>query len=122
VAIPADRGRCGVVERYVHMAAEAAWPRQSSDGRLRESKLGLFDYMLKSFDLEGQLPGTAPQRFVFNDTATTVLHTRCYSLALHDSLSIAAPPFRPSPASSATACRRAPQPWRSTRCSRSARS
>jgi len=64
VAIPADRGRCGVVERYVHMATEAAWPRQSSDGRLRESKLGLFDYMLKLFDLKGRLPGATPQRLV----------------------------------------------------------
>jgi glycerol-3-phosphate O-acyltransferase len=29
-----------------------AWPRHSSDGGLRESKLGLFDYMLKSFNLK----------------------------------------------------------------------
>jgi hypothetical protein len=41
-----------------------AWPRHSSGGRLRKSKLGLFDYMLKSFDLKGRLPGTAPQRLV----------------------------------------------------------
>ena len=46
------------------MATVAAWPRQNSDGRLRESKLGLFDYMLKSFDLEGQLPDATPQRLV----------------------------------------------------------
>ncbi len=46
-----------VLERYVHMATEAGvaqamYPEGglSRDGRLREPKLGLFDYMLKSFD------------------------------------------------------------------------
>jgi glycerol-3-phosphate O-acyltransferase len=46
-----------VLERYVHMATEAGvaqamYPEGglSRDGKLREPKLGLFDYMLKSFD------------------------------------------------------------------------
>src|SRR4051812_32517303 len=46
-----------VLERYVHMATEAGvaqamYPEGglSRDGRLREPKLGLYDYMLKSFD------------------------------------------------------------------------
>jgi glycerol-3-phosphate O-acyltransferase len=46
-----------VLERYVHMATEGGVPQAmypegglSRDGRLREPKLGLFDYMLKSFD------------------------------------------------------------------------
>ena len=50
-----------VLERYVHMATEAGvaqamYPEGglSRDGRLREPKLGLFDYMLKSFDPEGR--------------------------------------------------------------------
>ncbi len=49
-----------VLERYVHMATEAGvaqamYPEGglSRDGRLREPKLGLFDYMLKSFDPQG---------------------------------------------------------------------
>jgi glycerol-3-phosphate O-acyltransferase len=49
-----------VLERYVHMATEAGvaqamYPEGglSRDGRLREPKLGLFDYMLKSFDPTG---------------------------------------------------------------------
>lgn len=49
-----------VLERYVHMATEAGvaqamYPEGglSRDGRLREPKLGLFDYMLKSFDSNG---------------------------------------------------------------------
>ncbi len=46
-----------VLERYVHMATEAGvaqamYPEGglSRDGKLRPPKLGLFDYMLKSFD------------------------------------------------------------------------
>ena len=46
-----------VLERYVHMATEAGvaqamYPEGglSRDGKLREPRLGLFDYMLKSFD------------------------------------------------------------------------
>jgi glycerol-3-phosphate O-acyltransferase len=49
-----------VLERYVHMATEAGvaqamYPEGglSRDGRLGEPKLGLFDYMLKSFDPKG---------------------------------------------------------------------
>src|SRR5436190_11790535 len=49
-----------VLERYVHMATEAGvaqamYPEGglSRDGRLREPKLGLYDYMLKSFDPQG---------------------------------------------------------------------
>ena len=50
-----------VLERYVHMATEAGVAAQaifpegglSRDGRLREPKLGLYDYMLKSFDPAG---------------------------------------------------------------------
>jgi glycerol-3-phosphate O-acyltransferase len=49
-----------VLERYVHMATEAGvaqamYPEGglTRDGRLREPKLGLFDYMLKSFDPKG---------------------------------------------------------------------
>jgi len=49
-----------VLERYVHMAteggvAQAMYPEGglSRDGRLREPKLGLYDYMLKSFDPAG---------------------------------------------------------------------
>lgn len=49
-----------VLERYVHMATEAGvaqamYPEGglSRDGRLREPRLGLFDYMLKSFDPKG---------------------------------------------------------------------
>jgi glycerol-3-phosphate O-acyltransferase len=49
-----------VLERYVHMATEAGvaqamYPEGglSRDGRLREPRLGLFDYMLKSFDPSG---------------------------------------------------------------------
>jgi glycerol-3-phosphate O-acyltransferase len=49
-----------VLERYVHMATEAGvaqamYPEGglSRDGRLREPRLGLFDYMLKSFDPGG---------------------------------------------------------------------
>src|SRR3954454_19697661 len=49
-----------VLERYVHMATEAGvaqamYPEGglSRDGRLREPKLGLYDYMLKSFDPKG---------------------------------------------------------------------
>jgi len=49
-----------VLERYVHMATEAGVAQAmypvgglSRDGRLREPKLGLFDYMLKSFDPKG---------------------------------------------------------------------
>ncbi len=50
-----------VLERYVHMATEAGvaqamYPEGglSRDGALRAPKLGLFDYMLKSFDPKGQ--------------------------------------------------------------------
>ena len=49
-----------VLERYVHMAtdagvAQAMYPEGglSRDGKLRPAKLGLFDYMLKSFDPAG---------------------------------------------------------------------
>ncbi|MEO7135099.1 MAG: 1-acyl-sn-glycerol-3-phosphate acyltransferase [Vicinamibacterales bacterium] len=49
-----------VLERYVQMATEGGVPQAifpegglSRDGRLREPKLGLFDYMLKSFDPKG---------------------------------------------------------------------
>lgn len=49
-----------VLERYVHMATEAGvaqamYPEGglSRDGRLRAPKLGLYDYMLKSFDPAG---------------------------------------------------------------------
>ena len=49
-----------VLERYVHMATEAGvaqamYPEGglSRDGRLGPPKLGLFDYMLKSFDPKG---------------------------------------------------------------------
>src|SRR5215471_16500704 len=49
-----------VLERYVHMATEAGvaqamYPEGglSRDGSLRAPKLGLFDYMLKSFDPKG---------------------------------------------------------------------
>jgi glycerol-3-phosphate O-acyltransferase len=49
-----------VLERYVHMATEAGvaqamYPEGglTRDGKLREPKLGLFDYMLKSFDPKG---------------------------------------------------------------------
>jgi glycerol-3-phosphate O-acyltransferase len=49
-----------VLERYVHMATEAGvaqamYPEGglSRDGKLREPRLGLFDYMLKSFDPHG---------------------------------------------------------------------
>jgi glycerol-3-phosphate O-acyltransferase len=49
-----------VLERYVHMATEAGvaqamYPEGglSRDGRLRQPKLGLLDYMLKSFDPKG---------------------------------------------------------------------
>ena len=49
-----------VLERYVHMAtdadvAQAMYPEGglSRDGKLREPRLGLFDYMLKSFDPKG---------------------------------------------------------------------
>ena len=49
-----------VLERYVHMATEAGvaqamYPEGglTRDGRLREPKLGLYDYMLKSFDPAG---------------------------------------------------------------------
>jgi glycerol-3-phosphate O-acyltransferase len=49
-----------VLERYVHMATEAGvaqamYPEGglSRDGRLREPRLGLYDYMLKSFDPAG---------------------------------------------------------------------
>ncbi len=49
-----------VLERYVHMATEAGvaqamYPEGglSRDGRLSDPKLGLFDYMLKSFDPKG---------------------------------------------------------------------
>lgn len=50
-----------VLERYVHMATEAGvaqamYPEGglSRDGRLRPPKLGLFDYILKSFDPGGE--------------------------------------------------------------------
>jgi glycerol-3-phosphate O-acyltransferase len=49
-----------VLERFVHMATEAGvaqamYPEGglSRDGRLREPRLGLYDYMLKSFDPAG---------------------------------------------------------------------
>ncbi|MFI5032334.1 MAG: 1-acyl-sn-glycerol-3-phosphate acyltransferase [Reyranellales bacterium] len=49
-----------VLERYVHMATEAGvaqamYPEGglTRDGRLREPRLGLYDYMLKSFDPAG---------------------------------------------------------------------
>jgi glycerol-3-phosphate O-acyltransferase len=49
-----------VLERYVHMATEGGVPQAmypegglTRDGVLREPKLGLFDYMLKSFDPKG---------------------------------------------------------------------
>src|SRR5205085_5246697 len=49
-----------VLERYVHMATEAGvaqamYPEGglSRVGRLREPRVGLFDYMLKSFDPKG---------------------------------------------------------------------
>jgi glycerol-3-phosphate O-acyltransferase len=49
-----------VLERYVHMATEAGvaqamYPEGglSRDGKLREPRLGLYDYMLKSFDPHG---------------------------------------------------------------------
>lgn len=50
-----------VLERYVHMATasgvtQAVYPEGglSRDGRLRPPKLGLFDYMLRSFDPTGE--------------------------------------------------------------------
>jgi glycerol-3-phosphate O-acyltransferase len=50
-----------VLERYVHMATasgvtQAVYPEGglSRDGRLRPPKLGLFDYMLRSFDPAGE--------------------------------------------------------------------
>ncbi len=50
-----------VLERYVHMATasgvtQAVYPEGglSRDGRLRAPKLGLFDYMLRSFDPAGE--------------------------------------------------------------------
>jgi glycerol-3-phosphate O-acyltransferase len=50
-----------VLERYVHMATEAGvaqamYPEGglSRDGHLRKPKLGLFDYILKSFDPGGE--------------------------------------------------------------------
>lgn len=50
-----------VLERYVHMATasgvtQAVYPEGglSRDGRLRPPKLGLFDYMLRSFDPQGE--------------------------------------------------------------------
>jgi glycerol-3-phosphate O-acyltransferase len=49
-----------VLERYIAMATEAGVPQAvfpegglSRDGRLREPRLGLFDYILKSFDPGG---------------------------------------------------------------------
>lgn len=50
-----------VLERYVHMATDsgvtqAVYPegRLTQDGRLQPPKLGLFDYMLRSFDPQGE--------------------------------------------------------------------
>jgi glycerol-3-phosphate O-acyltransferase len=50
-----------VLERYIHMATEggvtqAVYPEGglSRDGRLRPPKLGIFDYMLRSFDPRGE--------------------------------------------------------------------
>ncbi|HSK77989.1 MAG TPA: 1-acyl-sn-glycerol-3-phosphate acyltransferase [Thermoanaerobaculia bacterium] len=50
-----------VLERYIHMATEAGvtqavYPEGglSRDGRLRSPKLGLLDYMLRSFDPQGE--------------------------------------------------------------------
>ncbi|HKV08457.1 MAG TPA: 1-acyl-sn-glycerol-3-phosphate acyltransferase [Thermoanaerobaculia bacterium] len=50
-----------VLERYIHMATEAGvtqavYPEGglSRDGRLRPPKLGLLDYMLRSFDPQGE--------------------------------------------------------------------
>jgi glycerol-3-phosphate O-acyltransferase len=49
-----------VLERYVHMATEGGVPQAvypegglTRDGHLRPPKLGLFDYMVKSFDPKG---------------------------------------------------------------------
>ena len=50
-----------VLQRYVQMAVEAGVPQAvypegglTSDGRLRPPRLGLLDYMLKTFDPEGE--------------------------------------------------------------------
>ena len=50
-----------VLQRYVQMATEAGVPQAvypegglTTDGRLREPKLGLLDYMLKTFDPGGE--------------------------------------------------------------------
>ena len=50
-----------VLQRYVQMATEAGVPQAmypegglTTDGRLREPKLGLLDYMLKGFDPAGE--------------------------------------------------------------------
>lgn len=50
-----------VLQRYVQMATEAGVPQAvypegglSADGRLREPRLGLLDYMLKTFDPGGE--------------------------------------------------------------------
>jgi len=50
-----------VLQRYVQMATEGGVPQAmypegglTTDGRLREPKLGLLDYMLKSFDPAGE--------------------------------------------------------------------
>ena len=50
-----------VLQRYVQMAVEAGVPQAvypegglSADGRLRPPRLGLLDYMLKSFDPDGE--------------------------------------------------------------------
>jgi glycerol-3-phosphate O-acyltransferase len=50
-----------VLQRYVQMATEGGVPQAmypegglTTDGRLREPKLGLLDYMLKGFDADGE--------------------------------------------------------------------
>lgn len=50
-----------VLERYIAMATEAGVPQAvfpegglSRDGRMREPRLGVLDYMMRGFDLEGE--------------------------------------------------------------------
>jgi glycerol-3-phosphate O-acyltransferase len=50
-----------VLERYIHMATSSGVPQAvypegglSRDGRLRQPKLGVLDYMLRSFDPQGE--------------------------------------------------------------------
>ena len=59
-----------VLQRYVQMATEGGVPQAmypegglTTDGRLREPKLGLLDYMLKGFDPAARArPGVHPRR------------------------------------------------------------